>query len=503
MLLLTLPHSLNTLHKLINKSISLSTFPDMWKVAIVRPIPKTANPSELKDLRPVSILPCLSKILEKAVCEQLTRFLEDNNILPQMQSGFRKRRGTVTALADVTDNILMAQDKGMCTFLVLLDFSRAFDSLHLNLLLSKLSFYGFDAGAIDWFESYLTNRYQLVKLSRDDGSIVMSDKVLINRGVPQGSILGPILFILYLADIQEQILHCKYHIYADDVQVYISCNPCDVDSTIDKLNKDLARIATWSNNNCLLLNPDKTKYLIFGSNHQLAKLNTPLNIRIRNQPIERVYEARNLGLCMDSELRFEKHVNDNIRNCFYKLKVLYKMRPFIKEELRIQLVETLVLSKLNYMDIVTGPRLLAKTKKLIQRVQNACARFCFSIPPRAHVTPFLNKHAMLKMMHRRKLHLASLLFGVIKTGTPSYLYDKLSWVSRPGSRQCAKTLANVRHSSAAFRGSFRYAATKCWNNIPPPIKNLNSIHSFRIRLKRFLCDHQIKEEIQRNDTSAI
>lgn len=169
--------------------------------------------------------------------------------------------------------------------------------------------------------------------------------------------------------------------------------------------------------------------------------------------------------------------------------MLYNIRPYITEPLCIQLVESLVLSKLNYMDPVFGPRLLAKTKRLIQRVQNDCARFCFSIPPRSHITPFLNKNNILKMDHRRKLHLACLLFGVIQHKAPLYLFEKLTWLSsrRPlGARQCSIQLITPQHASAAFRGSFRYAATKCWNNIPPPIRNLQNITSFRKRLKKFI-----------------
>jgi hypothetical protein len=171
--------------------------------------------------------------------------------------------------------------------------------------------------------------------------------------------------------------------------------------------------------------------------------------------------------------------------------------------LRIQLVESLVLSKLNYVDAVFGPRLLAKSKRLIQRVQNACARFCFNIPSRAHVTPFLNKHNILKMQHRRKLHLACLLFGVIKYEAPKYLFEKLSGSRLRGKRQCGIQLLTPRHASAAFRGSFRYVATKCWNNIPPPIRNLQNVHSFKSKLKMFLFNHQKNQETCRLDTSCI
>jgi hypothetical protein len=503
MIVRTFPYSLQCIVDIINRSITTSTFPDLWKLAVVLPLPKTPNPTSENDLRPISILPCLSKILERVVCAQLTAYLEGNNILPEAQSGFRAGRSTTTALLDVTDALLCAQDKGLCTVLVLLDFSRAFDALNIDLLLSKLSFYGFDGKTIKWFNSYLSRRSQFVRLSHHDGTISESEILDVKRGVPQGSVLGPVLYSIYSADITKCITHCKFHIYADDTQLYISFRPENAEIAIKQLNEDLCRISDWSKNNSLLLNPHKTKYLLIGTKVQTQKIRADLDIKLNGRDIERVYEARNLGLVMDSELHFEKHIAKCIQNCFYKLKVLYHIRQYIKEELRVQLVEALVLSRLNYVDTVYGPRLLKKTQKLIQRVQNACARFCFNIPPRAHISPYLNKHSMLKMTHRRKLHLACLLFGIIKHGTPAYLFNKLSLVSRSNARKASLRLLTARHASAAFRGSFRYAATRCWNNIPPPLRDLQSVTQFKSRLKLFMLNHQISQETQLHDTSAL
>lgn len=167
----------------------------------------------------------MSKIVKKVICPQMTKYLETNNILPVVQSGFRKNKSTATALLDVTDNLLCAQDKGLCTLLVLLDFSRAFDSINVELVMSKLNYYGFDQAAQNWFNSYLSNRSQFIELKNSSGSSSVSQTTPVLRGVPQGSILGPILFILYCADIINSIKHCKYHMYADDVQILIHIYP--------------------------------------------------------------------------------------------------------------------------------------------------------------------------------------------------------------------------------------------------------------------------------------
>lgn len=489
MLLLTMPRTLGIITSLINRSIQSGIFPEAWKVAKVRPLPKINNPVDLKDLRPISILPFMSKIIEKVVSMQLTEYLQVNDILPSKQSGFRKGRGTVTALLDVVDDILAGQDVGEGAILVLLDFSRAFDTISPTLLLSKLAYYGFDSVSMKWFSSYLSNRTQSVEVCGGKGINKYSSPAVVNKGVPQGSILGPILYILYSADLANIVNDSKYHIYADDLQVYRSFNPSETTEEIAKLNKELDQISEWSRKNCLALNPLKTKFLAIGTKTQIRKINSHnIELKLGGVKIEQVTEARNLGVLMDDGLKFEKHVLETVRNCFYRLRVLYKIRNYLDVDTRIHLCESLILSKLNYADTVIGGCLLVRTKKIIQRIQNSCARFCFTIPRRAHITPYLNSNNLLNMESRRALHFASLLFGVIQKQQPSYLYNKLKFCNRQ-SRIPLRMVCPSHHSSA-FRGSFRYCATKCWNNIPPPIRQSPSIGSFKLKYKKYLLTKQ-------------
>lgn len=496
MITLTLPDTLSFITKLVNLSITSSTFPDLWKVSLIKPIPKKPNITSIKDLRPISILPCLSKILEKIVCYQMIKYLEAEGILPQVQSGFRKKHSTATALLDVVDNILAAQDRGMGTVLVLLDFSRAFDSINIPLLLAKMSYYGFSASTVKWFHSYLYLRSQIVEVTGLDGKTASSSRIYNLRGVPQGSILGPILFILYSADIITCIKNCQYHIYADDLQLYLHFHPEETDQAVRNVNDDLDRLAIWSEDNCMVLNPTKSKYMVMGSKKQVADIHHRIpQVSILNEPIECVTEARNLGLIMDSQLHFEHHVQEAVRNCLYKLKVLYRVRPYLSVDLRLTLCESLILSKLNYADVVYGPCLLSRTERLIQRVQNACARFCFQVPARAHVTPFLNQANLIKMSARRQLHFATLLFGVIRNQQPEYLFKKLIWAQetrRYEARSSVFVLQTPRHRSASFRGSFRFAASRCWNVIPPPMRSLKTVQAFSRHLKwRMLNDQKV------------
>lgn len=484
MILLTLPRTLGVITSIVNKSIHSGIFPDIWKEGLVKPIPKNNSPSEFKDLRPISILPFLSKVLERVICQQLTKFLDCNNILPQKQSGFRAGHSTATALLDVVDDILAEEDVGKGSVLALLDFSRAFDCINHNLLLSKMSFYGFDNSALKWFHSYLDGRSQHVEVSQEDGTKLCSGTTPLKRGVPQGSILGPILFIMYTADLTECIDNSKFHIYADDLQIYLSFRPKDTINAVNLINQDLERINSWANRNCLVLNPNKSKFLVLGSDGQINKIRSlnPL-VKIADSVIEQVTEARNLGVLMDNRLKFHDHVVETVKNCFFRLKILYKVRNFLDVNVRIQLCESLVLSKLNYADTVIGECLYGYTKKTLQRLQNSCVRFCYNVPRRAHITPFLKEGNLLNMEYRRALHLACLLFGIVNAKSPPYLYNKLTFSKRD---RLATRLVCPRHSTAAFRGSFRYSATKCWNNIPPPLQSSQTLESFRRNYKKYI-----------------
>lgn len=209
-------------------------FPDSWKEAVVQPIPKVKQPASLADLRPISLLPVLSKILERIIHKQLTGYLNINGILPSCQSGFRRNHSTVTALLKVTDDILRAIDKGQITTLVLLDLSRAFDTVDHDVLLAKLQHVGLSDVPLAFFNSYLRGRRQRVMY---DGKL--SDSLPIATGVPQGSILGPLLFLVHIFDLFKIVTYCSIHGDADDIQLYCSLNPEDRQCANNSLNRDL------------------------------------------------------------------------------------------------------------------------------------------------------------------------------------------------------------------------------------------------------------------------
>lgn len=500
MIKLTLPHSMPALLAIVNKSVTEGVFADAWKCSIITPIPKKTKIDSFEDLRPISILPALSKIIERVVLCQITPYLQKNGILPTLQSGFRKQHSTTTALLNITDDVLSAADTGLGTILVLLDFSRAFDCVNISLLLAKLEYYGFSPIACSWFKSYFSGRGQRVKSLGTDGVPVVSDELPVTRGVIQGSILGPTLFSIYTAQIVDAIEHSRYHLYADDTQIYVH-TPLDlasVSAAVVNLNSDLDAIADWSRSHALVLNPKKSVFIIMGTPHQVRSIaGYAPAVRVGSDSVPREDCVRNLGLIMDENLRFERHVLSKIGVCFASLRTLYKLRPFLSEDIRLSLCNSLVLSHLQYCDVVYGPCLFQKTALRIQKVQNACMRFVYRIPRRSHITPILVKNKLLNMQNIRTLKYACFVQTLFKSRCPLYLFDKL----KPKPTISRLRLRNLRFqlpkcSLAGTKGCFKHAASKIWNDLPPPVSSALyfSATTFRKRLLNYLLVKQAQEK---------
>lgn len=347
--------------------------------------------------------------------------------------------------------------------------------------------------------SFLKGRKQYVSIESSEQKEPLISHIKSNtRGTPQGSSLSPILFIIYTVDLSRELNSCKIHQYADDTQVYLHFDPKNTNISVNFINNDLEHISQWSEKNNLVLNANKSKYMVLGSKHQRECIKGHnLQIKIGNESLEQVKVAKNLGLYVDENLRFIEHLNLKIKNAFYKLKVLYSLRPFMSEKVRVTLVESLILSIFNYCDTVYGPRLLKKTEKAIQRVQNACTRFCFDVPKRSHVAPFINCHNILNMKSRRKLHLAVSLHKIVRSKKPNYLYQKLDWLENRKDRSVRENekikLLIPKHKTVGFKGSFKYAAAKIWNNLPPPLREC---HFSIVILKKCLKEYYLRLQVE-------
>ena len=479
---------------IIQTSFRTKTFPERWKFAIISPIPKNDHPFKETDFRPISLLCALSKVLEKMANKQICEYLIKHSFLDVHQSAYRPNHGCITALLKVVDDILDGIDDSEATLLILLDFSKAFDTINHRLLLEKLSILGFEIDALEWVKSYLTGRKQQVRTENET-----SDFIELKNGVPQGSILGPLLFTIFVLDIRQHIEVGSHHSYADDLQIYKSFKSPDINETIISLNKDLKNIAEYCDNSALKINEGKCYYLILGSSRSLQKIPymPHVPVIINGIPIKRVYKIRNLGITFDEVLSWRRHINSRIQVAMGNYIAISRFKNFLSEESKLILCESIVLSHFNFGDSV----FLNIDKYLqgrIQRIQNICLRFIFGIRKKSKCDydELRSRHKILDMNQRRILHGLTSLFKVLKNHEPSYLADfftQYKEIRMRNTRICDLNIyqPDVQISSIHSR-AFKFYIPRVWNLLPGDIKAANTLNTFKIKVKKLLLSNNLE-----------
>src|SRR5664279_1279937 len=376
--------------ELFNRSLQHGVVPTAFKAAFVTPQLKKPDldPADVKSYRPISNLSMLSKLLEKLVAQQLIDYLTASKLLPDLQSAYRAHHSTETAVLKVLGDILRAIDSGNLAILTLLDLSAAFDTVDHSTLLRRLdASYGLGGAVFSWFASYLGGRTQFVRCG-----IRRSRLALVMCGVPQGSVLGPILFLLYTADLLRLIeshgLHP--HLYADDTQIYGFCSPNATAELQCRLSVCVGDVASWMRANRLQLNAAKTELLWCSSarrQHQIPNA----SIAVGTDTVTPVFSVRDLGIFIDSDVSIRTHVARTVSGCFAVglLRRIRSIRRSVTKSVVQLLVVSLVLTRLDY----GSATLAGLPKQLLYRLQsvmNAAARLVFSARKYDHVTPLMH-----------------------------------------------------------------------------------------------------------------
>ena len=316
----------------------------------------------------------------------------------------------------------------------------------------------------------------------------------VSNGVPQGSVLGPLLFTVLVSDLRDAIKRGRYHMYADDTQLYYSCKFENVNETIENINSDLERISKYSKTNCLKLNAGKSKYIIIGSRQNLKKLkDVQLEpIKIDSNIIEREYEAKNLGVTFDEELTWTRHVNLSVAKAYGKLKQAYRFKNFLNEPSKQRLTEAYILSQFNYGDIILQ-NLTEQLQNKIQKVQNSCVRYTYGLRKYDHISGFIKNKNILNMKSRRMLHNMSLMFKIQSNKAPKYLRDRILMHSDVHSH-FTRNRSNIDPPFARSKirsMSFFIHISKKYNLLSQNINTNNiSLFTFKINCKKYLLNQQ-------------
>ena len=304
---------------IFNLSITTGVIPSTWKTAHVLPLHKGGDTYNMNNYRPISKLSCLSKILESLINSQLKSFLSLSSFLSPSQSGFRARHSTISAASLVVNDVIAALDNKQHCAALFVDLSKAFDTVDHHLLLNKLSLMGFDHMSLQWFKSYLTGRFQCVKVGK-----IISPFLDIDKGVPQGSVLGPLLFIIYINEIASTLTpFCQVHLYADDTVLY--CSASNIDSAINSLQLSFHILEKQLSDLKLVLNCAKTKWILF-SKARSTDFNSLKLCSTNGTTLERVTSYKYLGIWVDEKLDFKSHVKQLTKKLRIKLFFLYRNR---------------------------------------------------------------------------------------------------------------------------------------------------------------------------------
>ena len=482
-----LPSILNMVSFIINKSLTIGEMPESLKTAVVHPLLKKSmlDPQELSNYRPVSNLSFLSKVLERVVLKQLQEHMDNCGYYDPFQSAYKKCHSTETALVRVNDDLLKALDNGDSALLLLLDLSAAFDTIDFNILRNRLVEVNVTGTVLNWFISYISQRKQSISINGQSSAVST-----IECGVPQGSVLGPVLFSIYMLPLGRLIKQhgVSYHAYADDTQLYISFGKNNTETTVKRVEKCVSCIADWMSSNFLRLNAKKTELLYLSSKF---KRRTPDidHIQLGDQKITPAIEVRNLGVKINNTLTVESHVNDLCKSLLLTLRLIAKVRFYLNSNDAKTVVCALFTSRLDY-----GNSLLIGAPKYqlnrLQMLQNWAARIVSGECKFSHITPTLQSLHWLPVADRVTFKVCTLVFRVISGTAPDYLKDLIT-VYNPQSRLRSSQQGTLLVKPAVKTKSygerrFSIAGPALWNELPMNIRTSRTVNEFKSALKTFL-----------------
>ena len=473
--------------EIVNLSFQQASVPSSLKLAYIHPLFKkpSLDPDVLQNYRPVSNLPFLSKVLERVAFSQLATYLLNNHLLDSRQSAYRPHHSVETLLVNLSSDILLNMDSGKITAVLLLDLSSAFDTVNHEILINMLSSLGVRDQALMWFKSYLSCRSQIVCVNG-----CKSEPIPLTHGVPQGSVGGPLLFSIYLLGLKKilQRHDIKYHCYADDIQLYISFSPNQVDSlhAVRKLESCVEDIRVWMSSHSLKLNDEKSQFLYIGSKAQLSKIKVP-SIKIGDVTISALESCRNLGIIFDSTMSMSAHISSVCKSVRYYLRNLGIIRKYLTRSATEKIVHAFISSRLDFGNAHFFQLPQSQLTRL-QRLQNAAARLIMLSKLKDHITPILYSLHWLPVEFRIIFKLVLLVFHCLHGSAPEYNISIIKEYDPPRCLRSSNTglLAIPKVRTAWGDRSFEHAGPYLWNELPMSVRNSCTLETFKTHLKSHL-----------------
>jgi len=444
---------------LFNKSIDSGTFPDPMKNAKVVPIHKGDSSFEMSNYRPISLLPSFSKIFEKLMYSRLIQFIDKHDILFKNQFGFQKNMSTEHAVNNLTANITQCFENKEQGFCILLDFAKAFDTVNHDILTKKLEFYGIRGLALKWIKSYLQDRMQCTEIDN-----YQSPLEFIKCGVPQGSVLGPLLFLLYINDIPNSSKLFKFTLFADDTSLFYSHkNNTNVQET---LNCELSKINEWLSANKLSINVKKSKLLIFSDKVHPDNINLTMN----NETLTEVENAKYLGVHIDNKLKWTKHINSINLKLSKGLSLLAKIRHFVPKTVMKSMYYTFINPHIEY-NLLNWSTANQTELNTINAKLNKAIRIMSFKKSDCPSSPLFKALDILPLEKKITITRAKFMWKLANDLIPTSLKSRFRFNVRT-------QFSNIFPRLASSSGHILFSGTKIWNNIPNHIKNANTYKTF-------------------------
>ena len=458
---------------LVNQSLNTGIFPDELKLAKVIPVHKKGDTHLFNNYRPISILPSVSKVFERVVHDQIHKHFQESKLYYNSQYGFRTKHSTELATLELLDRIIKSLDNYESPINIYLDLSKAFDTLDHEILLQKLNYYGIRDNALDLLRSYLTNRKQFTQCN-DTNSIPLN----ITTGVPQGSILGPLLFIIYINDISNVSTSFYPIVYADDTTLSATLGTFGHGlSQAQKINLELLKISDWLKLNKLSLNVSKTKAMVFTTPQKNIE---PPKIKIDSTPIEYVDEFNFLGIIIDKNVTWKSHIR-YIRNKLSKVAaILSKLKHILPKPTLLTLYNSMFLPHINY-----GILLWGSSSESLVTLQKRAVRIINNSTYNAHTEPLFKNTKLLKINDMCTLQELKFCHRLENKSLPEYFYHIFT---KHADTHDHDTRGQLDYQIPVFKHAFvkksiRYRIPVAYNALSPSLKEKIKTHGIKIFAK--------------------